>query len=150
MYVLKLQDAFLETKSHKFISNKLRSNKFRSNKFISNKFRSNKFRSNKRNRCPGDAQNESLSSASSWRVDPKPGVGRQTNKRGPTKETEDGMEILVLDPILRFWNLQLQHQRCSNLERFFKVEWNVFVFKTPLGYSWRCKLLQCWRCNFRS
>jgi hypothetical protein len=35
-----------------------------------------------------------------------------------------------LDPILRLWNLKLQRQRCSRLELFFKVEENIFVFKT--------------------
>jgi hypothetical protein len=35
-----------------------------------------------------------------------------------------------LEPILRFLNLQLQRQRCSRLERFFKVEDNIFVSKT--------------------
>jgi hypothetical protein len=36
----------------------------------------------------------------------------------------------ILEPILRLWNLQLQRQRCSILERFSKyVEENNFVFK---------------------
>jgi hypothetical protein len=30
--------------------------------------------------------------------------------------------IIILEPILRFLNLQLQRQRCSRLELFFKVE----------------------------
>jgi hypothetical protein len=34
------------------------------------------------------------------------------------------------EPILRLSNLQLQRQRCSRLERFFKVEEHIFVFKT--------------------
>jgi hypothetical protein len=35
-----------------------------------------------------------------------------------------------LEPILRLLNLQLQRQRCSRLERFFRVDENIFVFKT--------------------
>jgi hypothetical protein len=35
----------------------------------------------------------------------------------------------ILEPILRLWNLQLQRQRCSRLERFMKVEEYIFVFK---------------------
>jgi hypothetical protein len=35
-----------------------------------------------------------------------------------------------LEPILRFFNLQLQRQRCNGLERFFKVEETILVFKT--------------------
>jgi hypothetical protein len=38
-------------------------------------------------------------------------------------------KIINLDLILRLRNLQLQRQRCSRLERFFKVEKNTFVFK---------------------
>jgi hypothetical protein len=38
--------------------------------------------------------------------------------------------IMVLEPILRLVNLQLQRQRCSRVERFFKVEETMFVFKT--------------------
>jgi hypothetical protein len=34
------------------------------------------------------------------------------------------------DPVQRLLNLQIQRQRCSSLERFFKVEENIFVFKT--------------------
>jgi hypothetical protein len=37
-------------------------------------------------------------------------------------------KVLKLEPILRLFNLQLQRQRCSRLERFFKVE-------KALGYS---------------
>jgi hypothetical protein len=33
------------------------------------------------------------------------------------------------------------------LERFSKIEEYIFVFKNALGYSWRCKFLQRWRCN---
>jgi hypothetical protein len=36
-------------------------------------------------------------------------------------------------PILRLLNLQLQRQRCSRLERFFKAGENIFVFET---YYW--------------
>jgi hypothetical protein len=51
----------------------------------------------------------------------------------------------------RILHLQLQRQRCSRLERFFKVEENLLFFKTHyVGYSWRCKFLPRWRCNFRS
>jgi hypothetical protein len=41
------------------------------------------------------------------------------------------------EPILRpNLNLQLQRQRCTRLERFYKVEENIFVFKTRyVGYS---------------
>jgi hypothetical protein len=34
------------------------------------------------------------------------------------------------DPILRLWNLQLQRQSCSRLERFSKLDENIFYFKT--------------------
>jgi hypothetical protein len=52
-------------------------------------------------------------------------------------------------PILQLQNLQLQRQRCSRLERFFKVEENN-CFQNAPGYPWRCKILQRWRCNSRS
>jgi hypothetical protein len=39
-----------------------------------------------------------------------------------------------LGKILRLQNLQLQRQRCSRLERFFKGEKNIFVSKTHLAY----------------
>jgi hypothetical protein len=55
---------------------------------------------------------------------------------------------VVLEPILRLLNLQLQRQRCSRLERFFKVEQNNF--QIALGYSLSCKFFQRWRCNSRS
>jgi hypothetical protein len=47
------------------------------------------------------------------------------------------------EPILRLFNLQLQ--RCSRLELFFKVDNQYYCSKNVLGYSWRCKLLQRWR-----
>jgi hypothetical protein len=37
------------------------------------------------------------------------------------------------EPILRLLNLQLQHQRCCRLQRFFKVEENVFFFSKRTG-----------------
>jgi hypothetical protein len=37
------------------------------------------------------------------------------------------------EPILRLRNLQLQRQRCSRLERFLKVEENIF-FQNALAY----------------
>jgi hypothetical protein len=55
---------------------------------------------------------------------------------------------VVLEPILRLLNLQLQRQRCSRLEWFLKVEQNNF--QTALGYSLSCKFFQRWRCNSRS
>jgi hypothetical protein len=36
----------------------------------------------------------------------------------------------IQEPILRLQNLQLRRQRCGRLERFFKVEEFIFVFKT--------------------
>jgi hypothetical protein len=41
------------------------------------------------------------------------------------------------DPLLRLRNLKLQRQRCSRLERFFKVEENCFI-------SERTRLLVAW------
>jgi hypothetical protein len=49
-----------------------------------------------------------------------------------------------VEPILRLLNLQLQRQPCSGLERVFKIDDNIFVFK---AHSRRCKFLQ--RCNSR-
>jgi hypothetical protein len=40
-----------------------------------------------------------------------------------------GVESPELEPILRLFNLQLKRQRCSRLERFFKAEEYIFVFK---------------------
>jgi hypothetical protein len=54
------------------------------------------------------------------------------------------------DPILRLLNLQEQRQRCSRLERFLKVEKNIFCFQNELGYPWRCKNFQRWRCKSKS
>jgi hypothetical protein len=42
----------------------------------------------------------------------------------------DSIFTPVQEPILQLVSLQLQRQRCSRLERFFKVEENIFVFKT--------------------
>jgi hypothetical protein len=38
--------------------------------------------------------------------------------------------VPTADPILRFLNSQLQRQHCGRLERFLKVEENIFVLKT--------------------
>jgi hypothetical protein len=40
------------------------------------------------------------------------------------------------------WNEQPQRQRCSMLERLFKVEETIFCFQNMLGYSYCCKFLQ--------
>jgi hypothetical protein len=54
--------------------------------------------------------------------------------------------ILTLEPIIRLFNLQLQRQRCSKLERFYIGE-NKFCSKNALCYLLRCKFLQRWHCN---
>jgi hypothetical protein len=60
------------------------------------------------------------------------------------------LDLTNLEPILRLWNLQLQHLRCMYVGWFLKVEGYFFVFKTQLVYLWSCKFLQRWRCNSRS
>jgi hypothetical protein len=55
----------------------------------------------------------------------------------------------VARPILRLLNLQLQRQRCGRLERF-STKKKCFCFHNELGYSWRCKKLQRWRCKSKS
>jgi hypothetical protein len=50
---------------------------------------------------------------------------------------------------LGIYNLQLQRQRCSSLEHFSKFK-KIFLLHNTLGYSWRCKFLQLWRCNSKS
>jgi hypothetical protein len=37
--------------------------------------------------------------------------------------------LSTLEPILRLLNLHVQRQRCSRLERFFRADQNIFVFK---------------------
>jgi hypothetical protein len=44
----------------------------------------------------------------------------------------------------------IQRRRCIRLERFFRVEESIFCYQDALGYSWRCKFSQRWRCNLRS
>jgi hypothetical protein len=59
-----------------------------------------------------------------------------------------GIIFIDLEPTVRLQESQPQRQRCSRLERFLKGGENIFVFKWHyIGYSWRCKLLQRWRCN---
>jgi hypothetical protein len=50
-----------------------------------------------------------------------------------------------LEPILRLPNLQLQHQRCRRLKCFYSTI--KISFQNVLGYPWRCKNLQRWRCK---
>jgi hypothetical protein len=53
-----------------------------------------------------------------------------------------GSQVRPQEPILRLFNFQLQRQRCSRLERFFKVDENIFVFKTHLATCGVVKLFQ--------
>jgi hypothetical protein len=41
----------------------------------------------------------------------------------------EGLET-IQGPILRVLNLQLQRQRCSRQDHFFKIEESIFVLKT--------------------
>jgi hypothetical protein len=51
---------------------------------------------------------------------------------------------------IRLWNLQLQRQRCIRLEHIFTKDKNHFCLQKALGYSWRYRFLQRWRCHSRS
>jgi hypothetical protein len=64
-----------------------------------------------------------MTSVPDQKVQPKMYVGMYT------------VSTVMLEPILRLLNLQLQSQRFSRLEHFCKVEGNIF-FQNALGYSW--------------
>jgi hypothetical protein len=63
--------------------------------------------------------------------------------------TAANVGIHCQEPILRLLNLQLQRQRCSRLQRF-QSRRKCFCSQNALGYSWRRKFLQRWRCNSKS
>jgi hypothetical protein len=64
--------------------------------------------------------------------------------RSPSNNDQD------LYPILRLQNLLPSTMPALQWAReFLKVEENTFGFNTHC-YSWRCKFLQCWRCNLIS
>jgi hypothetical protein len=46
-------------------------------------------------------------------------------------------------------NIQLQHQLCNRLKRFYTEKNNLYN-KNALIDLMGCKILQCWRCNLRS
>jgi hypothetical protein len=58
------------------------------------------------------------------------------------------LEIMHLQPGAKL--IQLYNYNASRLERFYKCRRKYFCFQNALGCTWRCQLLQRWRCNSRS
>jgi hypothetical protein len=48
----------------------------------------------------------------------------------------------------QFWNLWLPNLKLQRQNVIHKIKY-FFCFQNTIGYSWRCKFLQCWRCNSR-